>query len=97
MNARISRGSIQPGKMDEFVAATRETVESVYKKHKGFKGFLLLTDGNANEAVSISLWETAADMAAHEIGEDYQRRMAEVLPLSDGRPALEHFEVRIRA
>jgi quinol monooxygenase YgiN len=95
MEARVSRGRIRPGKMDEFLAMTRETVRLVYRKQKGFRGFLLLTDKGQNGAVAVSLWKTAEDRAAHEGSELYQNRMAEVAPLGDGRPAVQYFEVGI--
>lgn len=95
MEARISRGRILPGKMDEFIAMTRETVRLVYHKQKGFRGFLLLTEKGQNGAVAVSLWEMAEDRVAHEGSELYQNRMAEVAPLGDGRPTVEYFEVGI--
>jgi quinol monooxygenase YgiN len=95
MEARVSRGRIRPGKIDEFVTMTQKTVRQVYRKQKGFRGFLLLTDRSQNEAVAISLWETAEDRTAHEGSDLYQNRMVEIAPLGDGRPAVEYFQVGI--
>lgn len=95
MEARVSRGQIRPGKLDEFVSETQETVRRVYRKQPGFRGFLLLTDPSQNRAVAVSLWERSADRMAHEESDLYQNRMAEVAPLGDGRPTVEYFEVGI--
>lgn len=95
MEARVSRGQIRPGKLDEFVTETQETVRRVYRKQPGFRGFLLLTDASQNRAVAISLWESPADRMAHEASDHYQNRMAEVASLGDGRPAVEYLEVGI--
>ncbi len=95
MEARVSRGRIRPGKMDEFVTMTQETVRQVYREQEGFRGFLLLTAHNQDGVVAISLWETVQDRRAHEASDLYQNRMAEVAPLGDGRPAVEYFDAAI--
>lgn len=93
MEAGVSRGQIREGMLHEFVTMTQETVRRVYRKQKGFRGFLLLTDRSQNGAVAISLWDSSADRMAHEASDLYQNRMAEVAPLGDGRPTVEYFEV----
>jgi quinol monooxygenase YgiN len=95
MEARVSRGQVRPGKMDEFVTMTKETVRQVYRKQKGCRGFLLLTDRSQNRAVAISLWETVQDRMAHEASDPYKNRMAEVAPLGDGRPTVEYLDAAI--
>ena len=95
MEARVSRGQVRAGKLDEFVSMTQETVRRVYRKQPGFRGFMLLTDRSQNRAVAISLWETAEDRTAHEGSDLYQNRMVEIAPLGDGRPAVEYFQVGI--
>jgi quinol monooxygenase YgiN len=95
MEARVSSGQIRHGKMDEFVTMTKETVRQVYRKQKGFRGFMLLTDRSQNRAVAISLWETAQDRMTHEASDLYQNRVAEVAPLGDGRPTVEYLDAAI--
>jgi quinol monooxygenase YgiN len=95
MEARVSRGQVRAGKLDEFVSMTQETVRRVYRKQPGFRGFMLLTDRSQNRAVAISLWETVQDRMAHEASDLYQNRMAEVAPLGDRRPAVKYLDASI--
>jgi heme-degrading monooxygenase HmoA/predicted Zn-ribbon and HTH transcriptional regulator len=83
--------------MAGFIAATEETVRRVYEQQPGFRGFWLLTDPAANTAMSISLWDSEADILAHEASDIYHQRMAEVAPLGDGHPVSGHYEVAIQA
>ena len=64
------------------------------KGQKGFRGFLALTNAEG-KAVTISLWETEADMTATESTGWYQAQVAKAAPLLTGEPELEHYEVRV--
>ncbi len=64
MHARVSFAQVQPGKMDDLVSRLRGSVYPDYKQQQGFKGALMLTDPNTGKAISITLWETEADLTA---------------------------------
>ena len=87
MHARVSTGEVQPGKKDEFVNSYRDSAMPANKQQRGFKGQLLLTDPNTVKAISITLWETEADLRASE------PQYAKVAHALAGPPVREIYEV----
>ena len=97
MYARVTTGSVQPGKMDEFNQYIRETIVTLYPQQQGFKGALFLTDRNANKAIAITLWETEAEMAAGEAsGGYYREQLAKMAHMFASAPVREAYEVSIQ-
>jgi hypothetical protein len=62
MYARVTIVQVLPGKMDEAIGIFRDSVVPAANLQKGHKGHYLLTDRQNNKGISISLWETEADM-----------------------------------
>lgn len=94
MHARVATARVQPGKMDSLVSRLRDSVYPVYRQQQGFRGALALTDANTGKGISITLWDTEADMRAGEASTEQQRAA-----LSDVRdsPVVEYYEVSIQA
>lgn len=90
-HARMVTGQIQPGKMDEWVSIHRDAVVPVRQHHRGFKGMLVLTDTNTGKAITITQWETEADMMASESGNLEQA--PKVAHLLAGQFFREHYQV----
>ncbi len=63
------------------------------EKQKGFRGGYLLTDRATGKGISISLWETEADMKASETSGYLQEQIAKFGGLFAGPPIREAFEV----
>ena len=96
MHARIMSGQVQPGKEDELTNIYRDSVIPAAKQQKGFKGGLLLVDPNTGKCVSISLWETEAEMTAGESSGYLREQVAKLTPTFAAPPVREAFEVRLQ-
>jgi len=65
MHARVLTATVQPGRLEELVRAVHEAVLTTIKPRPGFKNALLLTDPSTNKVITITLWETEADLESH--------------------------------
>jgi len=63
---------------------------------KGFKGAMLLTDPGTGKAISVTLWETEADMTVIEAGGWWQEQIARFGSVMAGSPVREHYQVRVQ-
>jgi quinol monooxygenase YgiN len=81
--------------MDEAITIFRENIDPVAKQQKGCTGGYFLTDPETGKAISISLWETEADMLAGEKNDYLQEQVAKVAHLLTARPVTEHYEVSV--
>ena len=88
---------MKPGKTDEVISLWRDAVLPEAKQLQGFKGVLLLTNRETGKGMSLTLWETEADMKAVESSGVYQQMLAKFAPLFAGPPVLEHYEVSLQA
>jgi len=96
MYARVTIATAQPGKVDEAVRVMRDSILPAVKKQKGFKSLFFLTNRNTGKGMVIGLWNTEADMTAGESSEFYREQVAKMVPLLDGSPAMEHYEVSVK-
>ncbi len=97
MHARVVNAQIQPGKMDDAIRVFRDSVVPAAKQQKGFKSILFLTDRNGNKAVTLSVWETEADLKANEASGYYQEQIAKFASIFVAPPARDAFEVSVQA
>jgi heme-degrading monooxygenase HmoA len=93
MYARVSISPGVPGKVDDIARIHRESVVPACKAQKGFKGLYLLVDRNTGKGITISLWETEADMTAAEASGFYQQQVAKFKDVVTGPTVKEHYEV----
>ena len=97
MHARAVTIQIQPGKMQEAIDLY-QTVVPAAKAQKGFQGAYLMTDAGSGKALSITVWESEADMLAGESSSGYyQEQLAKFGSLMVGSPDLNHYEMSIEA
>ena len=94
MRARVTSLHMNPSMIDGGLQLLQQELVPKLKRQKGFRGFLGLTN-TKGKAVTISLWETEADMTATESAGWYQAQVAKAAPLLSDEPELEHYEVRI--
>jgi heme-degrading monooxygenase HmoA len=66
MFARVTTSSMPKDKIDENSKFMAENTFPGSKKQKGYKGFLTMTNPETGERVTVSLWDTEADMKASE-------------------------------
>ncbi len=97
MNARVTIVQILPGKLDEAIGLYRESVVPAAKQQTGCRGVYLLTDRSTGKGLSITLWETEADMAAGESSGYYQQQLAKFKDVFGAPPAREAYEVSVVA
>ena len=90
MYARVVTVSVPPDKVDESISIY-QSIEPLFQHQKGFKSANLLLDRNTGKCVSISNWETRADLEASESW--YQEQMARFGPIFAMRPVREIYEV----
>ena len=96
MEARVVILQIQPGKTDEAIGIYRDSVAPVAKEMQGFKAAFLLTDSNTGKGISVTLWETEADMTAGESSSYLQDQIAKFAAVFVEPPAVEHYEVSVQ-
>ena len=96
MHARVVNVQVQPGKRDEAIGLYRDSVAPAAKQQRGFKSSLLLTDPSTGKGVSITLWETEADMTAGEGSGYFQEQLAKFGAIFAAPPVMEHYEVSVQ-
>jgi heme-degrading monooxygenase HmoA len=96
MNARVTFVQIVPGKLDEAVDLYRDSVVPAARQQKGYKGVYLLTDRNTGKGISMTLWETEADMLAGENSGYYQQQLAKFQDVFGVPPVREGYEVSVQ-
>jgi len=97
MNARVTIVQVLPGKVDEAVDLYQGSVVPAAKQQKGYKGVYLLTDRNTGKGISITLWETEADMIAGENSGYYQQQLAKFKDIFGAPPVRESYDVSVMA
>ena len=97
MFARVVTIYMKPGSMDEGVSIYENSIVPAMHKQSGFKGTHLLANEDTNTALSISLWETEADMQAGEASGYLQAQFAKAAQLFAAPPTNEHYEVSVQA
>jgi heme-degrading monooxygenase HmoA len=96
MHARVTIAQSKPGKPDEVIRIHRDSVVPACKQQKGFKGLYLLTDRKTGKGITLSLWETEADMTAAETSGFYQQQVAKFKDVLSGSPVREAYEVTVK-
>ncbi|KAA3660959.1 MAG: hypothetical protein DWQ04_17910 [Chloroflexi bacterium] len=96
MYARVVTIYVKPGSMDEGINIYESSIVPAMKKQLGFKGTTLLANKDTNTALSISLWETEADMQAGEASGYLQTQFAKAAQLFTAPPANAHYEVAVQ-
>ncbi len=94
MRARVTNLRLDPNMADAGIELLERELLPKLKGQKGFGGFLALTNAE-RKAVTVSLWETEADMKATESTGWYQEQVAKAAPLFSSEPELEHYAVRV--
>ena len=96
MHVRAATVQIQSGKMQEIIDIYNGSVISAAKAQKGFQGAYLMTDASSGKALSITIWDSEADMMAGESsGGYYQEQIGKFASVFAGPPELEHYELSV--
>ena len=95
MFARVSIAVGLPGKSDDIARIYRDSVVPACKGQKGFKGLYMLQDRKTNKGITLTLWETEADMLAAEASGFYQQQVAKFKDVLAAPPVKENYEVSV--
>ncbi len=96
MQARVTTMKAKPGRVDDIVRKTKESVVPALGKQKGFKGIIQLVDQAGDRAISITLWETVDDLDACEANGYYAAAIESVVDAFAESHAREVWEVSLR-
>ncbi len=88
---------VLPANMEEAVRIYQDSVIPAAKEEGGFRGALMLTDQDTGVGVSITLWESEADMHASEASGFYHQKLDKFDALFISAPIRKHYEVSARA
>lgn len=95
MFARVSTFQGPPDQTAEGIRVAREQILPTARLMDGFKGIYLLFDRESGRSLSITLWETEADMQASEVAAS--RARAESAEASgETVVGVERYEVALR-
>lgn len=97
MYARVVTGQFQPGTFEEATRMYRDSYLPAAEQQQGFKGALFLTDQATGNAMSITLWETEANMKASQDNGFLQEQLAKFAHLFASSLHQESYEVGIQA
>ncbi len=95
MYARVVFGEVRPENENLVVAIYHDWIAPTTRQQKGFKGIIQMTDRNTGKTLSITLWETEADMKASESSDYYKQQFAKLAPFDATRPMLVDYNVNL--
>lgn len=95
MYARVTTFAIVPEKVDKALDIAETSVFPALQQQRGFKGMLKLFDRQTGKAISVTLWETEADLKAGESDGFAQQQVAKFASLVSALPTQETFEATL--
>ena len=97
MYARVIFAQFRPEQTDEIIQRYREAVVTEHRKQPGSKGTMVLIDRAAGKGISMTFWETEADLqASDEPSQYYQDLYAKFAPYWTAPQVREAYEVTIQ-
>ena len=90
--------SIRPGKMQEVIDLHNDSLIPADKAPKGWQGSYLMTDAGNGKILSITVWESEAEMLASESGSAYlKEQVAKFDNAFAAPPHFDHYELSAEA
>jgi heme-degrading monooxygenase HmoA len=94
MYLRMTFFKLRQGRMQELRDLYNKEVVSAHKSHKGVRFVHLLESlDNKDEGISITAWDTKADVEAYEKSGDYEKLVAKFKHMYAEEPLLKSYEV----
>jgi len=94
MYVRMTFFKLRQGKMQELRDLYNKEVVSAHKGHKGIRFVHLLESlDNKDEGISLTAWDTRADLEAYEKSGEYERLVAKFKNMYAEEPLLKSHEV----
>ena len=91
MFARVTHIHSEPERLAEVTALYRDSVMPVIRLQPGYHSTLLLTDPATGKGLSITVWQSEADLEASESTGFLREQVGKVMPLLSGPPLQEAF------
>ncbi len=76
MYAQVSSVTLKPGKAEDWLAITGDSILPAAKERQGFVNAMIFIDREKNTGIGISLWETEEDADATATSGFYQEQVA---------------------
>ena len=96
MHARLTSGTVQPERLDEFVRSLQESLIPAAERQPGYRKFLLLTDRASRRVVGITVWDTEEALrASEEAGGYYREQLAKLAPFFASPPTRDAYEIAL--
>jgi len=94
MYVRMTFFEVMDGKMDALRELYNKEVIPAHKKHKGMRFVHLLESlDNGAQGISVTAWDTKADLDAYEKGGDYEKLTGLFNEMYADTPVLRSYEV----
>jgi len=94
MYVRMTLFKLKPGKMQDLRELYNKEVVSAHKGHKGIRFVHLLESlDDKDEGISLTAWDTRADLEAYEKSGDYEKLVAKFKEMYAEEPLLKSYEV----
>jgi heme-degrading monooxygenase HmoA len=94
MYVRMTFFAVKEGKMGQLRDMYNKEVIPAHKAHKGIRFVHLLEClDNTNEGISVTAWDTKADLDSYEKSGDYEKLVGLFSDMYTGTPTLKSFEV----
>lgn len=95
MQARLLSYQVNPLLLDDFVGTFRDEVLPAARRERGFGTGLLLINPTAARAISLTLWDSEADLEGGQISGDLRARLSHLSRLLINPPVRETFHVDV--
>jgi quinol monooxygenase YgiN len=95
MYTRVTTFQSHPDKLDDVLEVIRTSIIPALQQQQGYHGLLVLTDRQIGKGITITLWESEADLQAGESSGFYQQQVGKVVPFVTAPPSRETYEASI--
>lgn len=94
MYIRMTFFKVTDGKISDLRDLYNKEVIPAHKNHKGIRFVHLLESlDDKNEGISVTAWDTKADVDAYEKSGDYEKLVSLFKAMYSGEPSLRSYEV----
>ena len=97
MYVRAGTDPIQSEKIQEAIDIANHSVAYAAKAQEGFRGIYFMTNAASGNFLTLSVWETEADMLASESDGFSREQFAKIGALMAGPPEFDHYELSAEA
>lgn len=97
MYTRATIVQVRPDKIDEAIVIYRDSVIPAAKQQAGFRDAILLTNRTTGKSISLTVWNTQADMQTGEASGYYQEQIAKFKDILTAAPVREEYEIAAQA